>query len=198
MYFVSIEVIKVKFSIVEVKRNVGDKMPLAWEEPVDSFGDLSVWGLELVKPVAVNLVVTNLGNRVTVQGHAHCEFVAECSRCLERVPDSLDVEISEQFLTTRRPQTDEAPSDDEEDEDLPVLDGDGIDGTELVTAAVISQLPMQPLCSPECKGLCPECGENLNVSACRCTGIKVDPRLAALEEWLKKNQEAENKDQEKS
>ena len=190
MYFVSIEVIKVKFSIAEVKRRVGEKMPLVWEEPVESFGDLSVWGLKLVQPVAVNLVVTNLGNRVAVEGSAHCEFEAECSRCLERVPDCLDAEISEQFLLSRRPKSDEPDKDDEaEEEDLPVLDGDGIDVTELVTAAVISQLPMQPLCSPDCKGICPECGENLNVSACRCTGSKVDPRLAALEEWLKKNQE---------
>ncbi len=194
MYFVSIEVIKVKFSIVEIKRRIGEKMSLVWEEPIDSFGDLTAWGLRLQQPVAVSLVVTNLGNRIAVGGHAHCEFEAECSRCLERFPTSLEVEISEQFLLAGRPTSDEADSDGEEEEDLPVLDGDGIDGTELVTAAVISQLPMQPLCSPGCKGLCPDCGENLNIAPCRCTGNKVDPRLAALEEWFKKNPDRDSGD----
>ena len=51
-------------------------------------------------------------------------------------------------------------------------------------------LPMKPLCAQACRGLCPECGANLNRTACGCTPVWEDPRLAPLKELL--NREKEN------
>jgi uncharacterized protein len=45
-------------------------------------------------------------------------------------------------------------------------------------------IPMKHLCDPECKGLCPHCGVNLNDEPCQCEEIRVDPRLAPLKELL--------------
>ena len=41
-------------------------------------------------------------------------------------------------------------------------------------------LPMKPLCKPDCKGLCPSCGKDLNLGACGCTHETIDPRWEAL------------------
>ena len=47
-------------------------------------------------------------------------------------------------------------------------------------------MPMKPLCRPDCRGLCPECGTNLNVTTCSCEPRWTDPRLTGLREWLDK------------
>jgi uncharacterized protein len=50
-------------------------------------------------------------------------------------------------------------------------------------------LPMKPLCAEACRGLCPECGANLNRTDCGCTPKWEDPRLAALEVLLRPEKE---------
>jgi uncharacterized protein len=50
-------------------------------------------------------------------------------------------------------------------------------------------LPMKPLCAQACRGLCPQCGTNLNRSQCACKPVWVDPRLAALEGLLNRDKE---------
>jgi uncharacterized protein len=49
-------------------------------------------------------------------------------------------------------------------------------------------LPMKPLCTEACRGLCPECGTNLNRTQCDCTPTWEDPRLAPLKGLLKREQ----------
>ena len=49
-------------------------------------------------------------------------------------------------------------------------------------------LPVKPLCRPDCRGLCPECGKNLNEGACGCSRDSGDPRLAALRQLKVKHQ----------
>lgn len=48
-------------------------------------------------------------------------------------------------------------------------------------------LPVKPLCSTDCQGLCPLCGQNLNETYCSCHKEEIDPRLAVLKQWKKKN-----------
>jgi uncharacterized protein len=67
----------------------------------------------------------------------------------------------------------------DEDEAYP-FDGDELDLEPLVRDAVLLDLPLAPLCSPECRGICPRCGENWNVTTCACPQ-EGDPRWAALD-----------------
>jgi len=55
-----------------------------------------------------------------------------------------------------------------------------IDVSQEIRDLVILSLPPQIFCSPECKGLCPRCGANLNTETCRCTKEEMDPRWEAL------------------
>ena len=68
----------------------------------------------------------------------------------------------------------------EEDLDTAFYRDGVIDLRELVREQLYLQLPMKPLCQPECRGLCPSCGANRNVVACTCAQRPPDPRLAAL------------------
>lgn len=55
---------------------------------------------------------------------------------------------------------------------------------ELVTADILLELPSKYLCDPDCKGICPECGADLNKTACDCGKHRIDPRLEALKDLI--------------
>jgi uncharacterized protein len=120
--------------------------------------------------------VTRVQAGLLVQGHAEAELKLGCVRCLEPFVLPLELELEETFrLCGSRPRPD-LPNEVREDgwiELAPVL-------REQAWVAT----PMKPLCSPDCKGLCPECGANLNTEPCDCGRGAIDPRWASLEELL--------------
>jgi len=61
-----------------------------------------------------------------------------------------------------------------------VFEGDELDLTELVREQILLNLPEQTFCNPDCKGLCPKCGQNRNLIDCNCEENETDPRWAAL------------------
>jgi uncharacterized protein len=73
----------------------------------------------------------------------------------------------------------EVPEDDEY-----LIEEGTIDLNVLVNDAVILNLPIKHLCSPECRGLCPYCGANLNRGDCGCRVEEIDPRLEVLRKLL--------------
>jgi uncharacterized protein len=66
------------------------------------------------------------------------------------------------------------------------FDGDSgfIDLAPLVRDLSLLDMPINPICRPDCQGLCMECGQNLNEGDCGCTADDIDPRLAALRQFL--------------
>ena len=65
-----------------------------------------------------------------------------------------------------------------------VSEGGWLDLTPLLREQGWLAVPMKPLCTPNCKGLCPQCGTNLNLESCACEKVHIDPRLAALKKLL--------------
>jgi uncharacterized protein len=61
-----------------------------------------------------------------------------------------------------------------------------VEVTREVEEVIFINLPMKPLCSPDCRGLCPVCGANRNKEKCFCEEA-IDPRLAVLKNWAKEN-----------
>ena len=73
---------------------------------------------------------------------------------------------------------------DESNEDFVLLKDFQLPLDELVTTDLLLSLPMKSLCREDCRGLCPQCGHNLNNGECGCRQETVDPRLAALKDLL--------------
>jgi uncharacterized protein len=71
---------------------------------------------------------------------------------------------------------------DDEDETLIWLDrsGDKVDLGKEIKDYILLEMPLNPLCKTSCEGLCPTCGENLNLTQCNCTTTRIDPRWEAL------------------
>jgi uncharacterized protein len=135
----------------------------------------SSWTLD-----AVDLLVERLGEKVAVAGRFEATASLLCSRCLEsfvtRVEPVVDLQLVPQ--PSSRHGKLELGRDDLEVDFYP---GDVLDVAGLLRSETDLALPMKPLCRPDCRGLCPVCGGNRNVTECRCETRETDPRLAPLE-----------------
>ncbi|MFC5471946.1 YceD family protein [Cohnella suwonensis] len=137
-----------------------------------------------LKPVEFDLTAQATENRILVTGQLACEVRMQCSRCLELFDEAMNVPFEEHF----RVVDDEEAMESEDDEAVPVKE-ERIDLMPFVAEEFVVQLPFAPLCKEDCKGLCPECGKNLNEQSCGCNTEKIDPRMAALQDWFKSQEE---------
>nr|WP_223875421.1 DUF177 domain-containing protein [Nanchangia anserum] len=104
---------------------------------------------------------------------------AECVRCLDRVDLTRDVDLYQVFYLPD--ERDKLVADGDEDAAYePVIEGDAIDLTPVLRDATVGQLPLQPLCSEDCLGLCSTCGEPLRDLEDDHHHDVVDPRWSAL------------------
>jgi uncharacterized protein len=111
-----------------------------------------------------------------------------CGRCLEpyRFEETLPVRLRlrKRPEPPRRPEKDRAGEDDVEidpsDLDVVLYEEPVVPFDDIVREQVLMAIPMKPLCREDCRGLCPECGRDRNVSECSCETRPVDPRLEVL------------------
>jgi uncharacterized protein len=134
----------------------------------------------VVEPVALAFEIQKDKSRFRLVGSVRTTLELPCSRCIE--PYRLPVEAS--FDLRYWPMSEAAGGADAEigDDDLETsyYTDDQIELNELMREQFYLALPMKPLCREDCRGLCPQCGTNLNTGACSCTPTWEDPRLAAL------------------
>ena len=130
----------------------------------------------------IRMMHTNQG--VLVQGKLTGETQLACARCLEPVPVSFEVHLEEVFVPTVDMATGKLIRPDEEDRALWIDEHHILDLTEVLRQDVLLELPVHVLCKEDCRGLCSECGTNLNQATCDC-GPDVDPRWASLTDLLK-------------
>lgn len=108
--------------------------------------------------------------------------VQTCSRCLADVVSQLDFEEQLEF----QPEGPESADLLEREAFTYSLQESELSLQPYVVGLIGSVLDPKPLCRPDCKGLCPTCGQNLNVQECTCAARREgDPRLRALKELLK-------------
>lgn len=119
-------------------------------------------------------------HRVEVHGRYEVALHLECSRCLDTFPHRVVGTFRVNLLLESRGAPGAEAELTEADLDDSVFQGDVIDVLELLREQVLLELPAKPLCAEECKGICPDCGADLNTEACRCSLRPVDPRLAVL------------------
>jgi uncharacterized protein len=123
---------------------------------------------EVTVDVAIEVAVGGMSVAGTVRG----PWEGECRRCLQAVRGELTAEVLELY----RPE-----GQGEDAEDTYILGIDHLDLRPLARDAILLELPLAPLCRPDCAGLCPICGADRNDTPCDCGNEAVDPRWAALD-----------------
>jgi uncharacterized protein len=103
----------------------------------------------------------------------------DCDRCLE--PAACPVEGD--FELNYRPVAEgygEETAIDASEAEMGFYEGGGVELNDVLREYVLLSLPMQRLCRPDCKGVCPVCGKNRNLSQCQCQTEAADDRWSAL------------------
>lgn len=130
----------------------------------------------ILTPLQGRLTATRTSEGVYVSGQLTSKLAVECVRCLETAEYPISIQIDELFYYPAH----EAPP------LAPTFDGDTgfIDLAPLIRDLSLLEVPFNPVCRPDCLGLCIECGQNLNQGDCGCEQDDIDPRLAALGQFL--------------
>jgi uncharacterized protein len=139
-----------------------------------------------IREVDVKCQITKTSSTIFIKGNLSVLLEICCSRCLEDVhlPGGGDFAYT---LVPAKPETKEDWELQAEELEISYYQGDFIDLTPIICEQIILQIPIKPLCSEECKGLCPHCGINLNAASCNCHLDFVDDRLAVLKNIRIKN-----------
>lgn len=136
--------------------------------------------VSLTEPAAVKGTVRLSGAEVLVDGHVETRAQLECDRCLKPVELPVSTDFALEYITGADYETSSNAALSEEELSVSVFDGEAIDVDEIVKEQVLLALPARTLCREDCKGICPECGVDLNTGECNCAVDEVDPRWAAL------------------
>ncbi len=141
----------------------------------DEAGPILAEEVELVS-LQGTLRLTRTPQGILVKGILSAKTATECVRCLSPISHPFAVEISELFALPTSPHA--------EASQFLIDEGFFIDLRPILREEAILAIPIHMVCSPDCKGLCPHCGQNLNQGTCSCESDHIDPRLAALRALL--------------
>ncbi len=139
---------------------------------------------QFIGPVTIQVRVFRVHEMVEVEGQVTVDATFNCSSCLKE----FELSVRSDFVLTycrELPQI-EVEDDEEgaelsaEDMGLILFDGQEIDLSESIQEQLVMALPSRPVCDAMCKGLCPQCGVDLNLASCDCHPPIVNLKMAAL------------------
>ena len=159
----------------ELLREAGSSRTVEVDVPLTELG---IDDPRLDGDVAVTVDLVSTLDRILARGTFAVAQRDACSRCLAPIEHRLTTTASEQY----RPDT---PTDDHDDDafldSFPIEHGQ-LDLTPMVRETVLLGIPDAPLCRPDCRGLCPVCGTDLNAASCTCDLTPRDERWAVLDQ----------------
>jgi uncharacterized protein len=171
----------------ELGRRPGSQRQEARQVPAPAELGIEVLHVPEGSPVDVDLRLEAVMEGVLVTGTTTTMVEGECVRCLEPIRDDIEVTFQELFEydDTRHRER----GDSEEDDETSRLEDDLLDLEPLLREAVVLALPFQPLCQPDCPGLCPDCGARLADDPEHAHDAAVDPRWSALTTLAKQDED---------
>ena len=145
-------------------------------------------GISLVSPAKAHLELVKTHGEIIVTGNVSTELELECSRCLGRFRRNMNEPVDVVYHPLDEVGADRHELKDDE-MDMGFYQGEELDLRELVREQIMLNIQMKPLCSELCKGICAQCGTDLNAGACDCEPGKIDSRLEVLKKLLDKGKE---------
>lgn len=125
----------------------------------------------------------NTLGEIRISGRLRAILESPCDRCLEPAIHQIDSNFDLFYRPAETcPQAQETEIVEGECE-IGFYENGGLHLEEALREYILLALPMQRLCRPDCKGLCPACGADLNRAPCGCLPRRVDDRWAALKNW---------------
>lgn len=165
----------IKINVAEIQKKMVGEKSLKFELSAQEL-EITSEDLEITTPVKLVGTMSNVGDVLLLQANMSARVKRMCGRCLKEFSADTRAEVVEKFYPKGTEQI---------EDDAFVYDSDVIDITEPLRESLLLAEPIQALCKQDCRGLCPVCGADLNDGDCGCDRFAVDPRLAALKQFIK-------------
>jgi uncharacterized protein len=162
---------------IRIEELKGGKLSIEFEEAPETFPVLTemvdTGVCEFLAPLKTALRAQQIGDMVEIEGSISTAVRLSCERCLQ----SFETPVESSFALTYKqtdPDTDKGSSNQEEleltaeDMGLIYYQGEEINLQNEIQEQVVLAFPLRTLCKPDCKGLCPQCGADLNNEECDC------------------------------
>lgn len=163
-------------NLTQVTSGKLSKMPFSHRfipeiEEKTNFGIIAVNAFDIEGHVVKN------GSEFEIEYTYNGSILYSCSRCLDEVLVEYHNQVKKMIVRS-------IPDDSDEDDNWYFSEDHLLNLEEIVLDEIMVNLPYQTLCGNECKGLCPNCGVNLNHETCSCSDEKIDPRLEILKNFF--------------
>ena len=158
-----------RINTVELLRRQGTERDLDVELPFSAFGAEDD-RIDADAPVHVVVHLDSLSDGIVVTGHVTTTWHGVCRRCAIDVGGKVVAAVDERYQENVT------------DPDAFEFDGMQLDLEPMVRELVLLDAPATPLCRPDCRGLCPVCGMDLNTGSCRCDAPALDSPWGALDQ----------------
>ena len=159
----------------ELGRRAGSMRELDRSVPAPDHWRVELIGVPAGADVHLRLRLESVMEGVLVSGDIEVPLTGSCARCLEPIEDTLHLSVQELYAYAG--STTEATS---EEDEVRRIEGDYLDLEPLARDTVVLNLPLAPVCTEDCRGLCVDCGQRLDDLPADHTHEVVDPRWAGL------------------
>lgn len=157
-----------KFSELTSKKERSKKLDLIVEQEII---ELPGEEIKILEPIKFDGELKMVDDVVSLYGNITTKLELECSRCLKNFSIDVNTDIDEKFSNNYK-----------EDDSIALIEGDILDVADAIVSNVISTLPIKRLCVEQCKGLCQQCGADLNIEKCHCDDSNIDIRFEKLKD----------------
>lgn len=159
------------------------------EEINDSEVNEDLKEFEVLHPIIYKGQISRVNMEYILDVDIYVTFKTDCDRCLTPTEKEIKVSLSAVLKdsSSKYLEQDDSDTEDkspEDDGNIIYYENNKFDIEKYVIMQVLSSLPMKTLCDEECKGLCPQCGIDLNKETCDCVIDDTDPRLEKLKDFL--------------
>lgn len=139
----------------------------------------------VVGPIMYEGNIYRIAGQMAIDINITYRYKEACHRCLK--PTTNDVKTTLSGKLAKGDYGDEEIEEDSGYNDIFFYENDVLDIEEYILNQVLFSLPMKSLCSSDCKGLCPNCGIDLNNEECNCNQENIDPRFEKLKNFFPNN-----------
>ena len=167
-----------RINLHELPRRAGEMREYDLSFPAPEPIGIPLLEIRREEPIEIHFRAESVDDGVLITGEVQSRASGECGRCLAAIDQEIDQKFQELFLYESR-----ASDQNEDDDELFVLDGDVADIETAIRDAVILSMPINPLCSQDCEGLCSTCGEKWRDLPDDHSHEVVDPRWTGLAGW---------------
>ena len=165
----------IKINVAEIRRHLTGKKLLQFDvEPAEL--DITETELPVDGKIRIDGEISNVGDVLLLQARVSTRVNRMCSRCLKEFTADSAAEVVEKYYPSGSSGV---------ENDAYVYEADIVDITEPLRESLLLAEPLKVLCKEDCMGICPVCGTDRNVHPCSCDTGTIDPRLAALKQFIK-------------